>query len=306
MRYGPQTFAAAALALWVTPFLYACVPTAAGSPTTDDDPLYEELFLAERGRLEENPGGSRYDRVKLQGGTASIPRPGDRGKSNYPGLPLGDLGELGDPSLTWRQFLEAGEGGRSESLGRPNAGKLENGREFPPRGPGFVRKNDKAAFGTDEAVAMVAWACAQIVRLYPDTMPMVVGDFSKEGGGRLRPHKSHQSGRDVDLGFFLLGNARLAYFKDATPTNLDWEKTWSFVELLIATGQVEYIFIDRSLHKLLYSEAVRRGWDEEELARLFEAPLGGEAGRGLIRHVRGHKTHMHVRFVCAAGDEECK
>lgn len=284
----------------------ACVPTAAGSPGANDEPLYEELFLAERGRLDEVPVGSRYDRVQLRGGAASIPRPGQRGDVRLPGLPLGDYGDLGDPSLTWRQFLESGEGCCSESIGRPNSGKLRDGREFPPRGPGFVRKNDKAAFGTDEAVAIVAWACAQITRLYPGTSAMVVGDFSKEGGGRLRPHKSHQSGRDVDLGFFLQGNQKLAYFKDATPENLDIEKTWSFVELLIATGQVEYLFIDRSLHQPLYSEAVRRGWDEEDLARLFEAPLGGQDGRGLIRHVRGHKHHMHVRFVCADGDEECK
>jgi len=284
--------------------LSSCVPTASGQ--TESEPLYEELFLAERGRLDEGHEGSRYDRITLKGGANSIPRPGHDPSQN-PGLPLDDLQGLGDPTLTWRQFLvHDSERIGSESVGRPNRGSLGSGRELPPRGPGFIRKNDKAAFGTDETIAIVAWASAQILRLYPGTVPMVVGDLSKEGGGRLRPHKSHQSGRDVDLGYYLVGNPLLRYFQDATPETLDVEKTWSFLELLIATGQVEYIFIDKSLHQLLYAEAIRRGWDEEELTRLFPEQVAGTAGRGLIRHVKGHKHHMHVRFVCSQGDLECQ
>ena len=35
---------------------------------------------------------------------------------------------------------------------------------------------------------------------------------------------------------------------------------------------------------------------EEELTRLFAYPRGRKARVGIIRHLRGHADHMHVRF----------
>ncbi len=282
------------LALLTALLLPSCVTASAAGPA-DDEPLYEELFRAERERMTDEPPPSRYDRVTLRGNSGAG-TPQNRDQTPY---------EYTDDYEPWAAMPDP-TGADSQSVGRCNSGRLANGRVLPREGPGFLRKNDKAAFGTDETVALITWACAQMERLFPGTVPMVVGDLSAETGGRLRPHKSHQSGRDVDFGFYLVGNQKLTYFRDATPKNLDVEKTWTFIELLIITGQVEYIFIDRSLHAILYDEAVLRQWDPVELQSIFEAPLGAASKRGIIRHAKGHKHHMHVRFYCAEGDQECE
>ena len=270
--------------------LLYCSPSCAHQQK-DDPPLYEELLFAE---LEEDKPVPEVE------------------------FPFDDLiedevvgGEGGGMAVTlrrpravhWQEF--AGDS-HSQSVGRPNDGYLRGGRLLPAEGPGYVRKNDKAPYGTDETVAIIVWAFSEMVRLYPGTVPVVVGNLSLEKGGRLRPHKSHRAGRDADLGYYFNDNQYTRHFVDATPETMDSEKTWTLVELLLSTHQVEYLFIDRSLQRQLYDEALRRGWSEEDLSELFEAPLGARAKRGVIRHSRGHRHHLHVRFKCDRSDDRCK
>ncbi|MCA9623482.1 MAG: penicillin-insensitive murein endopeptidase, partial [Myxococcales bacterium] len=87
----------------------------------------------------------------------------------------------------------------SVSLGRPNAGALEVGVEMPedPRWEIVVPQH---AWGTQETVDGIAAAVAAVNREHPGAHPLHIGDLSREFGGPLYPHRSHQSGRDVDLG----------------------------------------------------------------------------------------------------------
>ena len=262
------------------------------------EPLYEDIL---RKQVQPKNEPRTFPESKL---AKELQKGGHGGAQRLPPLPIDDDDDSG---TAWKGFLSAEiDSGSSASVGPPNRGHLQGGHFLPERGTGFLRKNDKAPYGTDETVALIAWACAEIDRLYPGTASLVVGDISKEGGGKLRPHKSHQSGRDVDLGFYFLGNRKVRHFEDGSKENLDVEKTWSLLELLFATNQVEYIFIDRRFHQLFYDEAVRRGWSGDALARMFEAPLGTGKGKGYLRHARGHVNHMHVRFVCPPDDQDCE
>jgi len=254
-------------------------------------PLYEDLLFAQIDKDKPKPKYEfPFDNLPIDdevpsgasSGPVNLTRPVDAG---------------------WEASLS---GCGSESVGKASRGKLRNGRQVPPEGTGFVRKNDKAVFGTDEAVAIVLWACARMVEMYSGSVPVVVGDISNEKGGRLRPHSSHQSGRDVDLGYYFKDNEGVSRFKDASSDNLDVEKSWSLMELLLSTDRVEYMFIDKSLQPLFHAEAERRGWSQEDLASLFEAPIGARARCGIIRHQKGHRHHFHVRFTCDLGDKECK
>jgi penicillin-insensitive murein endopeptidase len=102
---------------------------------------------------------------------------------------------------------------------------------------------------------------------------------------------SHQSGRDVDVGYYY--TKKRAWYRLATWDNLDVARTWTFVRTLITHTDVEMILIDGSLQKLLRAHATKSGEDEEWLQRVFK----GDGERGaIIRHVRGHATHMHLRF----------
>lgn len=253
-----------------------------------DLPLYEEILMAQRQEPPEPSGGNwTLDRVLSddveEGDSISVPI-------------------LPDPAVAWRSLAA---GARSKSIGSASKGRLKHGRFMPKKGAGFRRKNEKAPWGTDETVALLTWAAAEMTRRYPGTVPVVVGDLSDEDGGRLRPHLSHQSGRDADVGYYFKGNERVTHFKTATRADMDAEKTWTLLELLLSTGQVQYLFIDRKLHKPLFRQALAMGWSDAEARQLFESPIGKAKRSGVIRHISGHKHHFHVRFRCPDDDERC-
>jgi hypothetical protein len=270
----------------------ACLPVLAGCPrpAEADLPLFEEIFLAQKPEPPAPSGQENWTLDRVISDDID-----DQDVVEMPPPP--------DPAVAWRTLML---GSRSQSIGKSSKGRLSHGRRMPKRGDGFMRKNDKAAWGTDETVALLSWAATEMTRRFPGTVPMVVGDLSDEDGGRLRPHLSHQSGRDADIGYYFIGNKKLGHFKTATRENLDVEKNWTLIELMLSTGQVQYLFIDRRFHKLLFRQALVMGWTEEEARRLFEAPIGKARKSGIIRHIPGHKHHLHVRFRCSHGDDRCK
>lgn len=199
--------------------------------------------------------------------------------------------------------LLAAYGTRSESVGQPSNGALEEGRELPELGPGFVHIGERS-FGTDELVAALRFAAGTVARRYPGTVPILVADLSHMGGGPAPPHVSHQSGRDADLGYYLAENRSARSFVSAL-RSLDAEKTWTFLAALLSTELVQYVFIDYAVQAALYDEAVRQGWSSTALDEVFQYPAGRSARVGIIRHLRGHDDHMHVRIHCPYEDPDC-
>ena len=193
---------------------------------------------------------------------------------------------------------------RSESLGKPNDGTLSGGVLFPMQGPGWIRKKGPA-YGTDETVRLLDWAFQEVKSMYPDSVPIVVGDISSQWGGPLKKHNSHQSGRDVDIGYFTADNTGLRGFRKLTAATMDAEKTWALIERFLVTGYVRFIFISYVLQEPLYEEALASGWSPEELERIFQYPRGHRTRKGIIRHAKGHQDHFHIRFKCPASDKRC-
>lgn len=141
---------------------------------------------------------------------------------------------------------------------------------------------------------------------------LAIGDLSDQDGGPLEGHRTHQSGRDVDLGFYFVKqpDGYPDNFVEATADNLDADATWALVEELIATadqpGGVELIYLDYDIQRLLYPAARRDGWTVEQLERVFEYPDGRKADGRIVRHLWNHHDHLHVRFRCPPGDGGCK
>ena len=178
------------------------------------------------------------------------------------------------------------------SVGRPNRGALVAGLRMPD-GPLWDVVDPKRAYGTEETVASLVKAIAHVNEEWPGTPKLYVGQISAERGGYLRPHRSHQSGRDVDLGYYYSSGP--AWYVRATRDNLDLQRTWSLVKALSEDANVEAIFMDRSVQQILKEYAAKTGEDAATLAKVFG---GLHAEEPLLHHEWGHLTHMHVRLSC--------
>ena len=186
------------------------------------------------------------------------------------------------------------------SLGSPNAGSLLNGVE-PSDSELFKLVSPGSAWATSETLEYLARAIRVVHEEFPGTAPLMLGDISAKGGGPLRPHISHQSGRDVDIGYYYLNGA--TWYARGTAKNLDLPRTWAFVRALIAETDVDLILIDHSIQALLREHARKIGEDAEWLESIFKGGLGL---RPIIRHARGHATHIHVRFFNPIAQETAR
>lgn len=196
----------------------------------------------------------------------------------------------------------------SEAVGRPNRGRLVKGEQLSLGGAWYRVRRENTAWGTNETITQLQRA---ITRVNTDKKlrkrkkkipPIVIGDISRQTGGELLPHKSHQNGRDVDLGYFHRGMAPEKFVK-ASRSNIDLELTWALIDAFLDADAVEYIFIDRKLQRWLYDWALdNKKASKKALDAIFQ--VGGRGG-AVIRHEPGHLNHMHIRFRCPSTDESC-
>jgi penicillin-insensitive murein endopeptidase len=110
----------------------------------------------------------------------------------------------------------------------------------------------------------------------------------------MRPHRSHQSGRDVDLGYYYIASRYIGWYQPANSYSLDCERSWAFIKALVTQTDVEYIFMDARVQRLLKHYAMDAGEDKGWLDTIFQS--GSPHPSPIIRHANGHRTHMHVRF----------
>ena len=205
---------------------------------------------------------------------------------------------------TIRMYIP-GRNGRSVSYGTANRGKLYNGVALEST-DGLKVRTVSNAYGTERVIRLLKGAAFDVQARWPDAPNLVVGDISYRRGGRIKKHKSHQSGRDADVSFFYRGNVQTRDFVDMEHETFDAVKNWHVFKTLIDTGEVEYIFIDYPLQKVLYEYAMAIGYTEEELEPLLQYPRPKSMGVGIIRHVRGHDDHWHIRFKCGPEDRGCR
>jgi len=198
-----------------------------------------------------------------------------------------------------------------QSVGAPWDGYLLHATELPP-GDGYVIRRPWRAFGTATTVEIVERAIGATLDAFPDTHVLAIGDISAESGGAITQHRSHQSGRDVDVGLFYLEQPA-GYpdsFIHADDRNLDCAATFKLIESFLAStsddGGVQMIFLDFDVQGILYAWAQDHGVSERRLERIFQYPHGRGASEGLVRHEPNHDNHMHVRFRCSADDSACQ
>lgn len=176
------------------------------------------------------------------------------------------------------------------SMGGPNEGTLVNGIPLPHTELFEVWKPEWA-YGSTHAVGVVVEAIGDFRQSTGWSGALTIGSMSKFGGGHFPPHKSHQSGRDVDIRLPRLdGNG-----EHPNHAQTDWHAAWALISAFIDTGEVEVIFLSRRLHGMLRAAAKDMGASQRELARIGT----------IISHSKGHNAHLHVRIRCGPDETDC-
>jgi LysM repeat protein len=88
-----------------------------------------------------------------------------------------------------------------QSVGKPWSGKLRNGVKLPS-GNGYLIRRPARAFGAAHVVAQVRQAIRTVRTDHRGLHTLAIGDLSQKKGGAITEHRSHQSGRDLDIGFY--------------------------------------------------------------------------------------------------------
>lgn len=194
----------------------------------------------------------------------------------------------------------------TRSIGAPNRGRLQSGMPLPEGDAWRLRPVRRRAYGSTVTVATLVSTFNAYGERFPDAPKVRVGELAGRKGGKARPHRSHRSGRDVDLGYIALGDDDgEVRWRQMTRANFDAEKNWFLVHEMIKSGNVETIFISKKLQPLLYEEA-KKELAPEELAEIFQHPRHEDSAKAIIRHWKGHRDHMHVRFRCEADNRRCR
>jgi len=201
---------------------------------------------------------------------------------------------------------------KAVSVGKPNDGRLVDGLQLPAS-PQYVRRTAHAMWGSGLTIASLQQAIVSFRRDTDYTGALVLSDISLRGGGVFSPHRSHQTGRDVDIwlptreGVFKPEHLDSGGNKPRRPMfdEIDWDATWGLLRALIQTGAVEFVFLDSRHQQHVVQAAVSMGATQEELDAWFQWPRSPTSTVGIVRHSAAHLSHVHVRFKCAAWELEC-
>jgi len=207
---------------------------------------------------------------------------------------------VGQPMVPSLPVFDVPAGG--VSIGKPTRGRLVNAVQLPESDLYDVRRPDEA-WGSSHTVLQVQTAIASFRQQAGYDGKIIIGAISERNGGRFRPHRSHQSGRDVDI---RLPKKRGADLKSDNPADIDWEMSWKMIDAFIDTGEIEYIFLDYSRQKRLYDAARRLGVPSSELAKAIQYPRSRKTNNGIVRHAEGHLVHVHVRVECPDDQARCE
>ncbi|HVY46578.1 MAG TPA: penicillin-insensitive murein endopeptidase [Minicystis sp.] len=200
---------------------------------------------------------------------------------------------------------------KPRSIGAPNHGKLEGASHLHRSKHLLVRKGAEA-YGLPQLTRALRHAADRVGSKYRGSV-LLVGDLSAKDGGPLTHHNSHQTGRDADVGFYVMnekgkpvGVKHFVAFdgkgvgKELTWARFDDARNWFFVESLLKDQKaaVHYIFITNALKARLLAYAQKHHASKELVARAAAAMMSPQ-------EADPHDDHFHVRVSCPEDMKEC-
>ena len=186
----------------------------------------------------------------------------------------------------------------SISVGQPASGRLLGSVAMPTNEAWHI-VNPKECWGTQETVDFLSTNILSVYNKFPDSPKLPIGDISDEDGGYLRPHLSHQSGRDVDVGYYYTNSSR--WYTKVTTENLDFPRTWQFIRSIVIESDVKAIFMDIAVQRMLKDYGLSIGEDPTWMDHIFGGPLSNL--RPIVSHEPGHRSHLHIRYYNPVAQE---
>ena len=189
----------------------------------------------------------------------------------------------------------------AKAWARPGAAACEEGVQLPHDSV-YYRRSITNAYATQSTIDRLRRTLRRVKERHPSVHRISVGDLSSRHGGPLSGHRSHQSGRDVDLGLYFTRQPRdyPQRFVAASEARLALAPMWTLVSLLAADagrpGGPQYVFLDYAIQKQLYRYARKRGVSKTKLRRIFQYPDGRHTKDRLVRHEAHHDDHFHIRY----------
>jgi penicillin-insensitive murein endopeptidase len=198
-----------------------------------------------------------------------------------------------------------------ESVGHPNAGRLEGGIRLDTGLP-FLRvvpayESGDVRWGLPSFVKMLERAARTVNKRHPGSV-LDVGDLSQKNGGDLLRHHSHESGRDADIGFYVVdakgkpvkGGPKFHKVDgdDLSVVGLpgarfDLARNWLFLQALLSDtrARVSHVFVDGRLRRALLDHGRKVGATRALLDR----------AAGVLMQPSDslpHDDHFHIRISC--------
>lgn len=175
-----------------------------------------------------------------------------------------------------------------------------------PRSDFWVEFRADRAWGSATMIGALEHAANRLALHHPDAPPLLVGDIARQHGGHLPPHRTHGDGRSADLGLFgwtgTVGDLR-GGFPKISPDQLDVERTWTVIDALLDTGDIEHILLDqRHIDRLRTHLAESGRMSGAEIDRIFPSRDSPRlwSMTSIVRHAEDHADHLHVRVLCGA------
>ena len=183
----------------------------------------------------------------------------------------------------------------SLSIGRAENGRVINGVQMPP-GDAWTVVDPEHSYGTQETIDFLKKAAHIVSSIHPGAR-LRVGHISGQRGGLLLPHRSHQSGRDVDIGLFHRTTVDWGAPKASRELLFDPVVSWTLIKALVKETDVQFVLLDHQLQQVLRDYALSIGESPAWIDRIFLKP------GSLVRHAPNHHDHFHVRFFAQRSQE---
>ena len=171
-----------------------------------------------------------------------------------------------------------------------------------PAEPGlYYRWDPSRSWGQPTLVQTIREVGEELAWILPNADPLLIGDVSQRGGGRIFGHTTHNVGVDVDVGLYT-GESKQPFggFVDVRSTELDLAANWAVIRTLLNTDRVAFILLDQrhinALRAYLLDDLKMAPEVVDPIFPIIDEYMPWDQ-RGVVRHAPNHRSHLHVRIT---------